>query len=77
MDYKSSDPLAQFRAEISKEEARKFVERELRCPNCGFIVATAYSDAAGHFKIKCQKCKMISTLNFAYFYRTKNSKRTI
>lgn len=69
------DVTAIFRAELSKQEAEEFVERELKCPECGFLIATAYSDAAGHFKIKCQKCKKISVLNFAYFCRRKH-KRT-
>ena len=70
MSYYSrvTDEYARFRAKVSKEEAREFIERELKCPECGFTVATAFSDASGHFKIKCQKCKTISVINFAYFY---------
>ena len=59
------------RAESSRKEAEAFVERELKCPVCGFQVASAFSDAVGHFKIKCQKCKTISVLSFAYFCRKK------
>ncbi|MCR5636235.1 MAG: hypothetical protein K6F76_03525 [Clostridiales bacterium] len=68
---KTVNEYARFRAQVSREEAQEFVERELKCPECGFIVAAAFSDATGHFKIKCQKCKSISVLNFAYFRRQK------
>ena len=40
------------RAERSRQEAREFVERELKCPKCGYLVAYAFSDAKGHFKIR-------------------------
>lgn len=63
--------LARYRAELSKQEAEDFVERELKCPQCGYLVAYAFSDAAGHFRIKCKKCKTVSVLNFAYFCRRK------
>ena len=62
---------ARYRAELSRQEAEAFIERELKCPECGFLIATCYSDARGHFKIKCQKCKTISVINFAYFCRRK------
>lgn len=68
---KINDDYARLRAEASREEAQRFVERELKCPECGFVVANAFSDACGHFKIKCQKCKKISVLNLAYFCRRK------
>ena len=62
------------RAERSRQEAREFVERELKCPKCGYLVAYAFSDAKGHFKIRCKKCKEVSVLNFAYFCRRKRRK---
>lgn len=67
----TNSEVARYRAELSRQEAEEFVERELKCPKCGYLVATAFSDASGHFKIKCQKCKTISVLNFAYFCRRK------
>lgn len=67
----TNNEAARYRAELSRQEAEEFVERELKCPKCGYLVATAFSDASGHFKIKCQKCKTISVLNFAYFCRRK------
>lgn len=73
MTYRSgtATDIARYRAELSRQEAADFIERELKCPECGYLVATAFSDATGHFKIKCQKCKSISVLNFAYFCRRK------
>lgn len=62
---------AQYRAELSRREAESFVERVLRCPACGYMVGVAYSDSSGHLKLKCQKCKCVSVLNFAYFRRQK------
>lgn len=69
--------LARYRAELSRQEAQEYVERELKCPECGYLVAYAFSDAKGHFKIKCKKCKTVSVLNFAYFYRRKRSRNQI
>ena len=62
---------ALYKAERSKQEAADFIERELKCPQCGYLVAYAFSDAKGHFKIRCKKCKTVSVLNFAYFCRRK------
>ena len=64
-----------IKAELSRKEAEEYIERELKCPVCNFIVGVAYSDSKGHLKIKCQKCKNISVLNFAYFCRRKYKKR--
>ena len=63
------------RAELSQKEAEEFIERELKCPKCGYLVAFAFSDAKGHFKIKCKKCKRVSIMNFAYFCRRKTKGR--
>lgn len=72
-----NDAVARFRAEQAKQEVKELVERELKCPVCGYTVATAFSDAAGHFKVKCQKCKTISVINFAYFYRQKHNRKKL
>ena len=66
---------AQRRAALSKKEAENFVERELKCPVCNFMIGVAYSDSKGHLRIKCQKCKTVSVLNFAYFCRRKYKRR--
>lgn len=68
----TNNEIARYRAELSKQEAQEFIERELKCPECDYLVAYAFSDATGHFKIKCKKCKTVSVLNFAYFCRRKN-----
>ena len=36
---------ALYKAERSKQEAADFIERELKCPQCGYLVAYAFSDA--------------------------------
>ena len=68
----SVNPQAIYKAELSRREAEEFIERELKCPVCGFIIGVAYSDSTGHLKIKCQKCKTISVLNFACFLQRSN-----
>ena len=70
----TSNEIARYRAELSRQEAEEFVERELKCPECGYLVAYAFSDAIGHFKIKCKKCKTVSVLNFAYFCRRRRKR---
>ena len=39
----------------------------LKCPYCDTIITKVFSDAKGHFRIKCQKCKAVTVLNIAYF----------
>ncbi|MBQ7673172.1 MAG: hypothetical protein IJT36_01405 [Alphaproteobacteria bacterium] len=63
------------RAELSAAEVLNCAERDIRCPECGYMLASAFSDASGHFKIKCQKCKRIFILNFAYFFKLKRRKK--
>ena len=65
----SFDKINELRAMLSQQEANEFVERELCCPYCGYMVGIAFSDCTGHLKLKCKKCKRISVLNFAYFCR--------
>lgn len=71
----TENELARYRAEQSKQEAQEFVERELKCPVCDYMIASVFSDASGHFKVKCQKCKTISVLNLAYFCRRKYKRK--
>lgn len=42
----TNNEAARYRAELSRQEAEEFVERELKCPKCGYLVATAFSDAS-------------------------------
>lgn len=55
----------------SRIEAEALSERDLRCPICDFMIQTVYSDISGHLRVKCPKCKEVSTLNIAYFRRMK------
>ena len=55
----------------SRIEAEALSERDLRCPICDFMIQTVYSDISGHLRVKCPKCKEVSTLNLAYFRRMK------
>ena len=58
-----------------EEQVRRTVVQSIsKCPKCGYLVAYAFSDAKGHFKIRCKKCKEVSVLNFAYFCRRKRRK---
>ena len=49
------------------EEANKLTLRDVRCPYCSFLVTRVFSDARGHYLVKCHKCKTQSVLNLAYF----------
>ena len=59
----------------SRIEADSLNERDIVCPACGFRVQQVFSDAIGHLKIKCPKCKGIFILNLAYFRKVKNRDR--
>lgn len=51
----------------SKMETQYMTARDLRCPNCSFLITRVYSDVRGHMQIYCPKCKNKYILNFAYF----------
>ena len=55
----------------SRIETESLSERDLKCPICDFKIQTIYSDIKGHLRVKCPKCKEVSTLNVAYFRRMK------
>ena len=57
--------------ELSREETENLKEREIRCPNCGFLITKVFSDINGHLQIKCEKCKSVNILNLAYFRKRK------
>lgn len=59
----------------SRLESDSLNERDLLCPECGFRIQTLYSDASGHLRVKCPKCKGIFILNLAYFRRVKGLHR--
>ena len=60
---------------LSSMEADDLVERDLLCPYCDFRIQTIYSDAVGHLRSKCPKCKNITIFNLAYFRRMKHRPR--
>ena len=55
---------------MSFEECTDLTERDLKCPHCGSLIQGVFSDAVGHLRLKCNKCKANMVLNLAYF-RTK------
>lgn len=57
------------KAELSRKEAESLVERDLKCPECGYKAGTVFSDCTGHLTIRCRKCNTVSVLNLAYFRR--------
>ena len=59
------------KVKLSEEESEGLILRELRCPHCNFLIDTLYSDASGHRRTKCPKCKQITIMNMAYFRRVK------
>ncbi|NCD03861.1 MAG: hypothetical protein EOM00_12900 [Clostridia bacterium] len=60
---------------LSRVEAASLRERDLLCPECGFRIQTIYSDAQGHLRVKCPKCKQVNILNLAYFRIIKRRQR--
>ena len=65
----------QRRLIISSDEVEDLDERPLLCPYCEFRIENVFSDATGHFRIKCQKCKRVSVINIRYFRRLKRVRR--
>lgn len=65
--YRNFTSEKQRRLNISLSEVEDLDERPLLCPYCGFRIENVFSDATGHFRIKCQKCKGVSVVNIAYF----------
>ena len=54
---------------ISFEECSELEERELNCPYCDYPIDGIFSDASGHLRVKCQKCKANMVVSLAYFRR--------
>lgn len=61
----------QSKVERSYHESIDLIERELHCPYCRRYIATLFSDASGHFKMKCKNCKAITVFNMGYFRRVR------
>lgn len=58
--------------QISHEECVDLTEREVLCPYCRFPLTHVFSDARGHLRVKCPKCKGTAIVNLAYFYKSKH-----
>ena len=63
------------RLSMSFEECNNLTERDLKCPHCGSLLQGVFSDAVGHLRIKCNKCKANMVLNLAYFRTKKGYKQ--
>lgn len=53
----------------SEQEANGLTLRNIKCPSCQFVVGKVFSDATGHIRIKCPKCKLDRIINLLYFCR--------
>lgn len=62
--------------EMSKTEVTELTLRDLRCPNCRFLIDKIYSDIQGHMQVKCPKCKNAYIMNVSYFRTKKNGERS-
>ena len=62
-------PEIEQRRLLSRVEAEELNERDILCPVCGFRIQRVFSDATGHLRVKCRKCKNVHVLNLAYFRR--------
>jgi len=60
----------------SEEEVEDMQETDLRCPVCGYKIATVFPDRSGHIAIKCNKCKFSGVINLSYFRRIGDRLRT-
>ena len=60
-------PEKQYKLDLSKQETVDLAQRDLRCPNCRFIVTKVYGDIRGHMEFKCPKCREIYVVNLTYF----------
>ena len=62
--------------ELSFAASEDMEFREINCPYCSTSLATVTLNMKeGIFIAKCQKCKAITPLNLAYFYRSKTYRR--
>ena len=60
-------PEKQEKLNRSADETSWLTLREIRCPRCNFPIMKVYSDAVGHVRPKCPKCKAQDPINLAYF----------
>ena len=67
-------PLIQRKLDLSKQETVDLAQRDLRCPNCRFIITKVYGDIRGHMEFKCPKCREIYVVNLTYFRERSRSR---
>ena len=74
--YKTKPMSREMRNKVERSyhESMDLKERALHCPHCGRYLAALFSDASGHFKVKCNNCKTITIFNMGYFRRMKRNR---
>ena len=73
--YGSLTDEEQAKLDLCANEAMSYQRRKIRCPRCNFVIEEVYSDCTGHIDIYCRKCKLVGTINLAY-YRKNNRHRS-
>ena len=65
--YGKMDPEHVYLVHRSRRESEREAQRTVRCPACGFRMATVTVSSSGAQQLKCRKCQFNETLNLAYF----------
>ena len=53
----------QRKARQSAEEAKGLTTKDVRCPDCGHKLITAFEDCRGHATLYCKKCHDYRTID--------------
>ena len=69
-------PDVQCKLDLSSQETIDLAQRDLRCPNCRYLISKVYGDIKGHLEFKCPKCRELYVINLSYF-RTRSHNRYI
>ena len=67
-------PEVQYKLDLSSQETFDLSQRDLRCPNCRFLINKVYGDIQGHLQFRCPKCKELYVINFSYFRARSHSR---
>lgn len=62
------------KVEQSTKENEAMRKRTVRCPFCMVPLFYACTDTAGHFTVKCTRCRQISCIDLGRFYTSKTPK---
>ena len=57
----------QRKTALSESETGELTLKEVRCPDCNFIIIKVFSDISGHYLSKCPKCKSQHILDLSFF----------